>query len=61
MSINLDLNAAKRIYGNLFDLLSSDEALLVLDDNDQIAQAEEDLITLHRLLLAAAETTNQPS
>ena len=58
MSINLDLDAAKRIYGNLFDLLASDEALLVLDDNDQITQAEEDLITLHRLI-AAAETTNQ--
>lgn len=50
MSITLDLDTAKRIFGTLFDLLSSDEALLVLDSTDHVAQAENDLAQLHRLL-----------
>ncbi len=46
-SIELDRTVAARILGHLIDLLSTDEALLILADPDT---ATDDLITLHTAL-----------
>ncbi len=46
-TIELDLVVAVRIYGHLVDLLSTDDAPLILDD---LHLATDDLIALHAAL-----------
>lgn len=53
MNVTLDLALAERIAGHLLDVLSSDEGMLLLDQ--QAEQAELDLAQLFRAILAATD------